>query len=133
MPRQARGERGRHASTAKKLRRFAFKLSLALAVLLALWTIAWVSSSSATVALSKRDHPPDTPESPAWLPYLDIYQRLETEGERIAMFGAVIIWLAFLFAFVGLVASDYFCPNLSTLAARLGLSEGVAGSRLLCN
>lgn len=37
---------------------------------------------------------------------------------------AIIIgWMLFLFSGVGIVASDFFCPNLSTIASRLGLNE----------
>ncbi|KAA1085108.1 hypothetical protein PGTUg99_003617 [Puccinia graminis f. sp. tritici] len=39
----------------------------------------------------------------------------------------LVIWLGFLFSFVGIVASDFFCPNLSTISLRLGLSENLAG------
>lgn len=43
----------------------------------------------------------------------------------------IIGWMLFLFSWVGIVASDFFCPNLSTLAARLGLSESTAGVTFL--
>ncbi|KAA1087127.1 hypothetical protein PGT21_023231 [Puccinia graminis f. sp. tritici] len=43
----------------------------------------------------------------------------------------LVIWLGFLFSFVGIVASDFFCPNLSTISLRLGLSENLAGVTLL--
>ncbi|KAK4058313.1 hypothetical protein OIO90_000470 [Microbotryomycetes sp. JL221] len=46
-------------------------------------------------------------------------------------FALMVIWLVFLFAFVGITASDFFCPNLSTIASRLGLSESVAGVTFL--
>jgi sodium/potassium/calcium exchanger 6 len=36
-----------------------------------------------------------------------------------------------LFVFLGTAASDYFCPNLSTLADALRLPEDVAGVRFL--
>lgn len=67
----------------------------------------------------------------------------------------MVFWLVFLFAFVGIAASasqsppiclscrrrtlltptcyplqDFFCPNLSTIASRLGLSESVVSFRL---
>ncbi|KAL8286445.1 hypothetical protein RQP46_004462 [Phenoliferia psychrophenolica] len=47
------------------------------------------------------------------------------------VFAAMVLWLVFLFAFVGITASDFFCPNLSTIASRLGLSESVAGVTFL--
>ncbi len=44
--------------------------------------------------------------------------------------GLVII-LIFLFSFIGISASDFFCPNLSTIAAYLGLNESTAGVTFL--
>lgn len=44
---------------------------------------------------------------------------------------SIIVWMLFLFSWVGLVASDFFCPNLGTIAARLGLSESTAGVTFL--
>ncbi|KAM0754539.1 hypothetical protein T439DRAFT_377003 [Meredithblackwellia eburnea MCA 4105] len=48
-----------------------------------------------------------------------------------ALFAGMVLWLIFLFAFVGITASDFFCPNLSTIATRLGMSESVAGVTFL--
>ncbi len=42
-----------------------------------------------------------------------------------------IIVLVFLFSFIGISASDFFCPNLSTIAAYLGLNESTAGVTFL--
>ncbi|CAH7681890.1 hypothetical protein PPACK8108_LOCUS14559 [Phakopsora pachyrhizi] len=39
----------------------------------------------------------------------------------------MVVWLMFLFSFVGIVASDFFCPNLSTLSNRLGLNKNLGG------
>ena len=39
--------------------------------------------------------------------------------------------LAFLFSFIGITASDFFCPNLSTIASYLGLNESTAGVTFL--
>ena len=39
--------------------------------------------------------------------------------------------MLFLFSFVGVVASDFLCPNLSTIASRLGLTENTAGVTFL--
>ncbi|KAJ1025934.1 hypothetical protein NDA16_002560 [Ustilago loliicola] len=39
--------------------------------------------------------------------------------------------MLFLFSWVGVVASDFFCPNLSTIASRLGLNESTAGVTFL--
>ena len=45
--------------------------------------------------------------------------------QKPLLFLGMILWLFFLFAFVGITASDFFCPNLSTIASRLGMSESV--------
>ncbi|CAH7666733.1 Sodium/calcium exchanger protein-domain-containing protein, partial [Phakopsora pachyrhizi] len=39
--------------------------------------------------------------------------------------------LLLLFSFKGIVVSDFFCPNLSTLSNRLGLKENLAGVTFL--
>ncbi|KAF9433651.1 hypothetical protein BGZ76_009171 [Entomortierella beljakovae] len=41
------------------------------------------------------------------------------------------IWLMFLFGFVGVAASDFFCPNLNTIAKQLHLSESMTGVTFL--
>jgi hypothetical protein len=38
---------------------------------------------------------------------------------------------AFLFATIGITASDFFCPNLATVADRLGMAESTAGVTFL--
>ncbi|CAO1636273.1 unnamed protein product [Jaminaea pallidilutea] len=50
---------------------------------------------------------------------------------RILAMTILIGWLIFLFSCLGLVASDFFCPNLGTLASRLGLNESTAGVTFL--
>ncbi|KAG0338543.1 hypothetical protein BG000_003793 [Podila horticola] len=40
-------------------------------------------------------------------------------------------WMVFLFGFVGVAASDFFCPNLSTIAKKLHLSESMTGVTFL--
>ncbi|ORX47006.1 hypothetical protein DM01DRAFT_1327357 [Hesseltinella vesiculosa] len=40
-------------------------------------------------------------------------------------------WLLFLFGFVGIAASDFFCPNLQTIATMLHLSESLTGVTFL--
>lgn len=44
---------------------------------------------------------------------------------------ALLVWLLILFSALGLVASDFFCPNLASVAARLGLSDNIVGVTLL--
>lgn len=50
---------------------------------------------------------------------------------RPAIFTLFLLWLFFLFSTLGISASDFFCPNLSTIADLLGLDENVAGVTLL--
>lgn len=52
-----------------------------------------------------------------------------TREQKPFLFAGMVLWLFFLFAFVGITASDFFCPNLSTIASRLGLSESVVSGR----
>ncbi|OBZ86757.1 putative cation exchanger C3A12.06c [Choanephora cucurbitarum] len=40
-------------------------------------------------------------------------------------------WLIYLFGFVGIAASDFFCPNLQTIASVLHLSESLTGVTFL--
>ncbi|KAL1919992.1 uncharacterized protein VTP21DRAFT_1138 [Calcarisporiella thermophila] len=62
--------------------------------------------------------------------YLELYycrfNNLEPLGYLLLLF-----WLFFLFGFVGIAASDFFCPNLATISSNLNLSESVAGVTLL--
>ncbi|KAG8953114.1 hypothetical protein FRC04_003061 [Tulasnella sp. 424] len=46
-------------------------------------------------------------------------------------FGGLLLWLVFLFSFIGITASDFFCPNLSTIAKVFGLSDNIAGVTFL--
>jgi sodium/potassium/calcium exchanger 6 len=43
----------------------------------------------------------------------------------------LVVWLLFLFSTLGIGASDFFCPNLATISAILGLDENVAGVTFL--
>lgn len=52
-------------------------------------------------------------------------------GTRPFIFLGYVLWLAFLFSTLGITASDFFCPNLGTIAERLGLDENVAGVTFL--
>ncbi|KAE8233937.1 hypothetical protein CF326_g1024 [Tilletia indica] len=63
--------------------------------------------------------------------YLASYYCASTPPTRAAILTSIAAWLLFLFSAVGLVASDFFSPNLSTLASRLHLSESTAGVSLL--
>ncbi|KAI7517755.1 hypothetical protein KC317_g23047, partial [Hortaea werneckii] len=46
-------------------------------------------------------------------------------------FLVLIAWLGLLFSTIGIAASDFFCINLSTIAAILGMSESMAGVTFL--
>ena len=50
---------------------------------------------------------------------------------RPLIFVGYALWLAFLFSTLGISASDFFCPNLGTIAHLLGLDENVAGVTFL--
>ncbi|KAF8807036.1 hypothetical protein BYT27DRAFT_7140644 [Phlegmacium glaucopus] len=50
---------------------------------------------------------------------------------RPLVFVGLILWLIFLFSTLGISASDFFTPNLATIAQLLGLDENVAGVTFL--
>lgn len=50
---------------------------------------------------------------------------------RPAAFILLLVWLVFLFSTLGISASDFFTPNLATIAQLLGLDENVAGVTFL--
>ncbi|KAI0833651.1 Sodium/calcium exchanger protein-domain-containing protein [Trametes gibbosa] len=50
---------------------------------------------------------------------------------RPLLFVGYALWLGFLFSTLGISASDFFCPNLGTIAHLLGLDENVAGVTFL--
>ncbi|KAF9468119.1 Sodium/calcium exchanger protein-domain-containing protein [Collybia nuda] len=50
---------------------------------------------------------------------------------RPIAFVSLILWLIFLFSTLGISASDFFTPNLATIAQLLGLDENVAGVTFL--
>ncbi|CAE6535755.1 unnamed protein product [Rhizoctonia solani] len=62
--------------------------------------------------------------------YLETYFCSPPSVRPIA-FGGLVLWLFFLFSFIGICASDFFCPNLATIASTLGLNENVAGVTFL--
>jgi sodium/potassium/calcium exchanger 6 len=64
------------------------------------------------------------------LPYSEWYNTSSTSTKPFIAF-AYLLLLSFLFSFIGIVASDFFCPNLSTIATYLGLSETTAGVTFL--
>ena len=64
------------------------------------------------------------------IPYLRSYFCADA-SLRPLLFSAYILWLVFLFSSLGISASDFFCPNLATLAQLLGLDENMAGVTFL--
>nr|ODN96135.1 hypothetical protein L204_03826 [Cryptococcus depauperatus CBS 7855] len=63
-------------------------------------------------------------------PYLEWYNAFSPHYRPLFMVILLCI-LAFLFSFIGISASDFFCPNLATVAAYLGLNESTAGVTFL--
>ncbi|KZT22363.1 hypothetical protein NEOLEDRAFT_1119658 [Neolentinus lepideus HHB14362 ss-1] len=72
------------------------------------------------------------PESDSFLSmqYLHSYF-CASSPSRPFVFAGLLIWLVFLFSTLGISASDFFCPNLATIAQLLGLDENVAGVTFL--
>ncbi|KAK1088223.1 hypothetical protein LTR48_001811, partial [Friedmanniomyces endolithicus] len=62
--------------------------------------------------------------------YLDIFYCRLPHAQPVAFF-LLVAWLGVLFSTIGIAASDFFCINLSTIAAILGMSESMAGVTLL--
>ena len=50
---------------------------------------------------------------------------------RPIVFARLVLWLIFLFSTLGISASDFFVPNLASIAQVLGLDENVAGVTFL--
>ncbi|KAF8510772.1 Sodium/calcium exchanger protein-domain-containing protein [Gautieria morchelliformis] len=64
------------------------------------------------------------------LPHLQAYFCASPAMRPLVFFG-LLVWLALLFSTLGIGASDFFCPNLATIATVLGLDENVAGVTFL--
>ncbi|ODN82801.1 hypothetical protein L202_01073 [Cryptococcus amylolentus CBS 6039] len=67
---------------------------------------------------------------PLDFPYIEWYNALPPAWRPFFIILLLCI-LAFLFSFIGISASDFFCPNLATVAAYLGLNESTAGVTFL--
>lgn len=76
-------------------------------------------------------HQDETPAPDALIDYWALWESSTTPASKVLTFSLFVLWLLFLFAFVGITASDFFCLNLSTLASRLGMSESLAGVTFL--
>ncbi|KAG9082022.1 hypothetical protein FRC07_014351, partial [Ceratobasidium sp. 392] len=72
----------------------------------------------------------DAPDTFLSISYLESYF-CSPPTVRPLTFTGLVLWLFFLFSFIGICASDFFCPNLATIANTLGLSENVAGVTFL--
>jgi len=64
------------------------------------------------------------------IPYLQSYFCAEPTIRPFVFIG-LLTWLIFLFSTLGISASDFFTPNLATIAQLLGLDENVAGVTFL--
>ncbi|KAI9461703.1 Sodium/calcium exchanger protein-domain-containing protein, partial [Lactarius psammicola] len=64
------------------------------------------------------------------IPYLQTYF-CASPTSRPFVFIGLLLWLVFLFSTLGISASDFFCPNLATIAQLLNLDENVAGVTFL--
>ncbi|KAJ8502716.1 hypothetical protein ONZ45_g11499 [Pleurotus djamor] len=62
--------------------------------------------------------------------YLQTYFCLPSTLRPVGFIG-LLLWLLFLFSTLGISASDFFTPNLATIAQLLGLDENVAGVTFL--
>ncbi|GBE88032.1 hypothetical protein SCP_1202600 [Sparassis crispa] len=64
------------------------------------------------------------------IPYLEPYFCAKPPVRPLVFVG-YLLWLVFLFSTLGISASDFFCPNLGTLAQLLGMDDNLAGVTLL--
>ncbi|KAI7489804.1 hypothetical protein KC351_g1073 [Hortaea werneckii] len=65
-----------------------------------------------------------------FMAYLSLFYCDLPHAQPLA-FLMLIAWLGLLFSTIGIAASDFFCINLSTIAAILGMSESMAGVTFL--
>jgi len=64
------------------------------------------------------------------IPYLTIYY-CDFYYNRFAGFALLTLWLGLLFSTIGIAASDFFSPNLQTIANVLNMPENLAGVTFL--
>ncbi|KAI9627817.1 hypothetical protein KEM48_012017 [Puccinia striiformis f. sp. tritici PST-130] len=106
-------------------------LGLTLTILL---TISLINHQTEQHLLAKtiNTHQVDQQKEPiSLIDYSRLYHNQQSQNKKAFVIIFLVLWLGFLFSFVGIVASDFFCPNLSTISFRLGLSENLAGVTLL--
>ncbi|KAF9976676.1 hypothetical protein BGZ73_008073 [Actinomortierella ambigua] len=75
-----------------------------------------------------KDHCADYPAG--LINYLQFYF-CDLPDAPVAALILLALWLMSLFGFVGIAASDFFCPNLNTIAKKLHLSESMTGVTFL--
>ena len=71
-----------------------------------------------------------SPASAGMVDYIGWYYCSMSTAQPLA-FGILVSWTAMLFSTIGIASSDFFCPNLATIANSLGMSQSVAGVTLL--
>lgn len=69
-------------------------------------------------------------EQPSLIPYLNIYY-CAFKSARVAGFVLLVLWLGLLFSTIGIAASDFFTPNLQTIACVLSMPENLTGVTFL--
>ncbi|KAL2271194.1 hypothetical protein VTJ83DRAFT_565 [Remersonia thermophila] len=69
-------------------------------------------------------------DEPGLLHYLTFYY-CHLGTVRPIAFAVITLWLGLLFTAIGLTASDFFSPNLNTIATVLGMSQSLAGVTFL--
>ncbi|CCG85183.1 Sodium/calcium exchanger protein [Taphrina deformans PYCC 5710] len=71
-----------------------------------------------------------SPESAGMVDYIAWYYCDMKDAQPVA-FTVIVLWTALLFSTIGIASSDFFCPNLATIANSLGMSQSVAGATFL--
>lgn len=71
-----------------------------------------------------------SPSSAGMVDYIAWYY-CDMEAAQPLAFSILVTWTAVLFSTIGIASSDFFCPNLATIANSLGMSQSVAGVTFL--
>ncbi|KAJ9105419.1 hypothetical protein QFC21_001790 [Naganishia friedmannii] len=83
-----------------------------------------------SLSLADLNEPDEGPGTLLNIDYSEWYFA-SSKAHRPFVFTALVMWAGFLFSTIGITASDFFCPNLATVADRLGLGESTAGVTFL--
>ncbi|ORX41138.1 Sodium/calcium exchanger protein-domain-containing protein [Kockovaella imperatae] len=89
-----------------------------------------LTSHEGSSGIYKRSDDPSAHSSLFPFPYAVWYEEASPTTKPWIIVG-MLLGLGFLFSFIGITASDFFCPNLSSIAAILGLNESTAGVTFL--